>query len=56
MLSEYLEWLAQFKGLARNLNQLIRLAHAQGFAAVAARHATLQAELVWVNEVLSRDR
>lgn len=31
------------KDLARNLNQLTRLAHTQGFAAVAARHATLQA-------------
>ena len=41
--SEHLEWLA-------------RLAHAQGFAAVAARHATLQAELVRMIEALRRDR
>lgn len=41
--SEHLEWLSQLKSLARNLNQLTRLAHAQGFAAVTARHATLQA-------------
>ena len=54
--SEHLEWLAQLKGLARNLNQLTRLAHAQGFAAVAARHATLQAELVRIIEALRRDR
>ena len=54
--SEHLEWLVQLKGLARNLNQLTRLAHAQGFAAVAARHATLQAELVRMIEALRRDR
>lgn len=54
--SEHLEWLAQLKGLARNLNQLTRLAHAQGFAAVAARHAMLQAELVRMIEALRRDR
>ena len=46
----------QLKGLARNLNQLTRLAHAQGFAAVAARHATLQAELMRMIEALRRDR
>lgn len=45
---------AQLKGLARNLNQLTRLAHTQGFA--AARHATLQTELVRMIEVLRRDR
>ena len=54
--SEHLEWLTQLKGLARNLNQLTRLAHAQGFAAVAERHATLQAELVRIIEALRRDR
>ena len=43
-------------GMANNLNQLTRLAHAQGFAAVAARHATLQAELVRMIEALRRDR
>ena len=44
------------KGLSDNLNQLTRLAHAQGFAAVAVRHATLQAELVRMIEALRRDR
>ena len=48
--SEHLEWLAQ------NLNQLTRQAHAQGFAAVTARHATLQTELVRMIEALRRDR
>ena len=55
-LREHLEWLAQLKGLARNLNQLTRQAHAQGFAAVTARHATLQTELVRMIEALRRDR
>ena len=53
---EQLDFMAQLKGVARNLNQLTRLAHAQGFAAVAARHATLQAELVRMIEALRRDR
>ena len=39
--SEHLEWLAQLKGLARNLNQLTRLANAKGLAAVRARHAAI---------------
>ena len=46
----------RLRRLARNLNQLTRLAHTQGFAAVAARHATLQAELERMNEALRRDR
>ena len=54
--SEHLEWLAQLKGLARNLNQLTRLAHTQGFTAVAVRHATLHAELVRMIEALRHDR
>jgi len=37
-------------------HQLTRLAHAQGFAAVAARHATLQAELAQMIEALRCDR
>lgn len=53
---EQLDFMAQLKGIARNLNQLTRLAHTQGFAAVAARHATLQAELVRMIEALRRDR
>ena len=39
--SEHLEWLAQLKGLARNLNQLTRLANAKGLAAVRVRHAAI---------------
>ena len=39
--SEHLEWLVQLKGLARNLNQLTRLANAKGLAAVRVRHAAI---------------
>lgn len=39
--SEHLEWLAQLKGLARNLNQLTRLANAKGLTAVRVRHAAI---------------
>ena len=39
--SEHLEWLAQLKRLARNLNQLTRLANAKGLAAVRVRHAAI---------------
>ena len=53
---EQLDFMAQLKGIARNLNQLTRQAHAQGFAAVTARHATLQTELVRMIEALRRDR
>ena len=53
---EQLDFMAQLKGIARNLNQLTRLAHAQGFATVAARQATLQVELARMIEALRRDR
>ncbi len=33
--------MAQLKGIARNLNQLTRLANAKGLAAVRVRHATI---------------
>ena len=33
--------MAQLKGVARNLNQLTRLANAKGLAAVRARHAVI---------------
>ena len=39
--SEHLEWLAQLKGLARNLNQLTRLGNAKGLAVVRVRHAAI---------------
>ena len=33
--------MAQLKGIARNLNQLTRLANAKGLAAVRARHTAI---------------
>ena len=38
---EQLDFMAQLKGVARNLNQLTRLANAKGLAAVRARHAAI---------------
>lgn len=43
-------------GKARMQRQLTRLAHAQEFAVVVARHAMLQAELMRMIEALRRDR
>ena len=55
-LPELKELVSLMRYSSNNLNQLTRLAHAQGFAAVAVRHATLQAELVRMIEALRRDR
>ena len=55
-LPELKELVSLMRYSSNNLNQLTRLAHVQGFAAVAARHATLQAELVRMIEALRRDR
>ena len=38
---EQLDFMAQLKGVDRNLNQLTRLANAKGLAAVRGRHAAL---------------
>ena len=38
---EQLDFMAQLKGVARNLNQLTRLANVKGLAAVRARHAAI---------------
>ena len=38
---EQLDFMAQLKGIARNLNQLTRPANAKGLAAVRARHAAI---------------
>ena len=39
--SEHLEWLAQLKGLARNLNQLPRPANCHGLAATSVRTSAI---------------
>ena len=38
---EQLDFMVQLKGVARNLNQLTRLANAKGLAAVRVRHAAI---------------
>ena len=38
---EQLDFMAQLKGIARNLNQLTRLANAKGLTAVRVRHAAI---------------
>ena len=38
---EQLDFMAQLKGVARNLNQLTRLANAKGLTAVRVRHAAI---------------
>lgn len=43
---EHLDCMSQFKGVARNLNQLTRLAHAKGFAGIVSRHAAIIASIV----------
>lgn len=45
MRREHLDFMAQLKGIARNLNQLTRLAHVGGFAAVIVSHAAIITEI-----------
>ena len=45
MRREHLDFMAQLKGIARNLNQLTRSANAGGFAAEAIPHAAIITEI-----------
>lgn len=45
MRPEHLNYMAQLKGIARNLNQLTKSAHIGGFAAVIASHAAIITEI-----------
>lgn len=45
MRREHLDFMAQLKGIARNLNQLTRSANAGGFAAEVASHASIITEI-----------
>jgi len=45
MRPEHLNYMAQLKGIARNLNQLTRSANAGGFAAVIVSHAAIITEI-----------
>lgn len=45
MRREHLDFMAQLKGIARNLNQLTRSANAGGFAAVIVSHTAIITEI-----------
>lgn len=53
---EHLDFMTQLKGMARNLNQLTRLAHAKGFTGIVARHATIVASIEALLKHLRDDR
>ena len=42
---EHLDIMSQFKGLARNLNQLTHLAHAKGFTGIVSRQAAIVVDI-----------
>jgi len=56
MRREHLDFMAQLKGIARNLNQLARQANAAGFAAVAMKYAAIIAEIENLLKCLRHDR
>lgn len=53
---EHLNFMSQLKGLARNLNQLTRLAHAKGFTGIVSKHATIVASIEALLRNLRNDR
>lgn len=53
---EHLDFMAQLKGIARNLNQLTQLAHAKGFSSVVSRHATIMASIEALLKQIRDDR
>ena len=53
---EHLDFISQLKGMARNLNQLTRLAHAKEFTGIVARHATIVASIEALLKHLRDDR
>lgn len=56
MRREHLDYMAQLKGIARNLNQLTRSANAGGFATVVASHAGIITEIEDFLKQLRHDR
>ena len=56
MRREHLEFMAQLKGIARNLNQLARSANVGGFATVIASHAAIITEIEDFLKQLRHDR
>lgn len=53
---EHLDFMFQLKGMARNLNQLTRLAHTKGFASVISRHMAIMAGIESLLKHLRDDR
>lgn len=53
---EYLDFMSQLKGMARNLNQLTRIAHAKGFMGIVSRHAAIVASIEALLRNLRDDR
>lgn len=56
MRREHLDFMAQLKGIARNLNQLTRSANAGGFAAAVTSHAGIITEIEDFLKQLRHDR
>lgn len=56
MRREHLDFMAQLKGIARNLNQLTRTAHVSGFATVVTSHAAIITEIESFLKLLRHDR
>ena len=53
---EHLDIMSQLKGMARNLNQLTHLAHANGFTEILSRHAVIVANIETLLRNLRDDR
>lgn len=53
---EHLDFMSQLKGMARNLNQLTRLAHTKGFTGIVSRHATIVAGIESLLKQMRDDR
>ncbi|WP_418381969.1 plasmid mobilization protein [Alistipes communis] len=53
---EHLDFMTQLKGVARNLNQLTRLAHAKGLTGIVSRHAAIVTSIEGLLRNLRDDR
>lgn len=53
---EHLDFMSQLKGIARNLNQLTRIAHAKGLVSIVYRHADIVASIEVLLKNLRNDR
>lgn len=53
---EHLDFMSQLKGMARNLNQLTRIAHTKGLVSIVSRHADIVASIESLLKNLRDDR